>query len=261
MKIKFFNNRNETLDLSSITTAYLVKYDDVDKDISFVPVYGTDRINVLGKDTIKQRQIELNISLVAMNDYDFRVVVNDIYSFFTADRCYILDEHNNIYAEVKLKSIKKFFSLTGNEYRYTELKLILVALDGMFFDYNPIIITQSYVNTHSFNAPTINIPQFDTYPIIKIKSLVNRFNFIKIIGEGQILEIDTSGYNLGDILVIDGMESKIYLEKNNNQVDISTQVVRGGFIRLKKGANNLNFYFNIASNFNLTIEYRNRYII
>jgi hypothetical protein len=116
MKIKFFNNRNETLDLSSITTAYLVKYDDVDKDISFVPVYGTDRINVLGKDTIKQRQIELSISLVAMNDYDFRVVVNDIYSFFTADRCYILDEHNNIYAEVKLQSIKKFFSQTGNEY-------------------------------------------------------------------------------------------------------------------------------------------------
>jgi phage-related protein len=90
---------------------------------------------------------------------------------------------------------------------------------------------------------------------------VNRFNYIKIIGEAQILEIDTSGYNLGDILVIDGMESKIYLEKNNNQVDISTQVARGGFIRLKKGANNLNFYFNIVSNFNLTIEYRNRYII
>lgn len=261
MKIKFFNNKNETLDLSLITTAYLIDYDDIDKDLTFVPVYGTDRINVLGKDTIKQRKIELTISLIAMTDSDFRQIVNDIYSFFTATNCYLLDEHNNIYVEVKLQSIKKFFSKTGNEYRYTELKLILISLDGLFFDYVPITINQNYTNVFFFNAPTITIPQFDTYPIIRIQSLVNEFTYIKIIGEAQILEIDTSGYNLNDTLVIDGLESKIYLEKNGNQVDISTQIISGGFIRLKKGNNTLSFSFNVVSNYALIIEYRNRYII
>lgn len=261
MKIKFFNDRNETLDLSSITTSYLINYDDVEKDINFVSVYGTDKINVLGKDTIKQRNIDLKISLVAMDDLSFRSIINDIYSFFTATRCYLLDEHNNIYIEVKLKAVKKFFSKTGNEYRYTDLVIDLVSLDGMFFDYIPTIISQSFINTQNCIITNINIENFETFPIIKIESTVSSFEYVKIIGVSQIFELNTSGYNVNDILVIDGMESTIYLEKNGGKVDISTQIISGGFIRLKKGNNDLSFFFNVANDYNITIEYRNRYII
>ena len=274
MKTILVDSLANILDLTDITDQTKRLYNpkqelpDISTQVKILDRFQMDGGFETGDGTIKSRSMEVTIYIIATNpgnptilelDKNFRRVYNQVGAFFKPNRrpFYIEDSDNGLRTKVSYGGMKGKWK-AGLEMRIAEATLQFNMVDP-FFEGVVLNHSESNVATGGTFIVAVNdadlIEVYNGYPIIGVTALGSNPDFtLENLTTGDSIRIQELSFSTGNIITMNSEDGTVKL----GTVIKPLMKTDGNFLKLQGGNNT--FSYMGASNVDISIDYRRRYL-
>ncbi len=236
--------------------------------------------SVIGDGTYKQRSYSIKYTAYADNNTTYRDTINEIEAFFRNNQrpFFVHDADNSIRSEI-IPVSNKMSQKRGSQQRASDNDLKVVLVDGMWEDETATTYpTTGDIGTggtgtgqtgtgtgqifgilmsNNEEITVTNNSLFDAYPILTMEAQDNVSNFIftnETLGGG--FKLVSNDFVSGAVMVMNSTTGSLLID----DVERSSSINSGGFIRLQAGDNVLKYQSDFGESL-VKLEWRGRYVV